>query len=248
MKSLTRVLLLTITLISTAAFSTPVFVSDGSGNLGAVESDGTVNLIGNMGVTMFDIAVDGNGDLWGISSSQLFSINSSNASTTLIGNLGSFANALVFGADGTLFAAGGTSLFTVDLLSGLASLVGLTGFSSGGDLAFDDGGQLYLSDSAGNLVAVDDNTGAGTLIGATGINSVFGLAFSDGAMLGYSGTNIYDINLTTGNATFLASYAGQGLGAAFGSGSITNVTEPTSLLVFSLGLLVFFVALSNKRF
>ena len=54
-------------------------------------------------------------------------------------------------------------------------------------------------------------------------------------MYAYSGTNIYDLDLNTGNATFLASYAGQGLGAAYGAA--VNVPEPAAILIFGLGLL-----------
>ncbi|MCO7222819.1 PEP-CTERM sorting domain-containing protein [Pleionea sp. CnH1-48] len=235
MNKFVKTLLAAFALVSTAAFATPVYVSDSQGNLGTVEADGTVNLIGNLGVTMFDIAVDSSGGLWGITPSHLYSIDANNGNTTLVGALGSFANALVFADDGTLYAAGGTNLFTIDTNSGLASLVGNTGFGSGGDLAFDGSGQLYLSDGSGNLIAVDENTGAGTLVGATGINSVYGLGFADGNMYAYSGTNIYDLDLNTGNATFLASYAGQGLGAAYGAA--VNVPEPAAILIFGLGLL-----------
>ncbi len=239
MKNIFRLFAVVATFVAGAAFATPVYVSDAQGNLGLVDNDGSVNYIGNMGRTMFDIAIDSTGTLWGIDSSNLYTIDSSNGSTTLIGSMGAFANALVFSTDGILYAAGGSSLFTIDTLSGLASLIGGTGFGSGGDLAFDASGQLYLSDTAGNLIAVDHNSGAGSLVGATGINSVYGLGFTDGTMYAYSGTDLYNLDLNSGSATYLASYAGHGLGTAYGAA--VNVPEPAAILIFALGLFgVFF--------
>ena len=62
-------------------------VHDSSGNLGTVDAQtGDVNLIGNMGVVLADIAFDPLGNLFGIDSFYLYSINPLTAATSLIGH------------------------------------------------------------------------------------------------------------------------------------------------------------------
>ena len=240
MRYFTKLSLLISMLVTSLAWATPVYVGDGQGNLGTVDTSGNVNYIGNMGTTMYDIAMDNNGNLWGISSRELYSIDANTGSATLVGALGHFANALVFGNDGTLYAAGNSSLFSVDIATGVASIIGDIGFRSSGDLEFDDNNQLYMSDINGNLIGVDYSNGAGSLIGAMGISNAYGLAFVNGSMFAYSGNDIYGVDLATGATQHRANYAGRGLSVAFGATAgpdMISIPEPGGLLLFALTLL-----------
>jgi len=208
-----------------------MYVHDSGGRLARVDVvTGDVDLIGNMGVIMTDIAFDPDGDLFGLSFNSFFSINRTTAALSLIGNHSvPGGNALVFGADGTLYAAGATStsLHTINPATGASTNLGNMGFASGGDLAFHEG-NFYLASTTSQLVRVDlgnlSNTAA---VGPFGVSSVFGLATGDdGVLYGVAGMQIFSVNTATGTATNPVNYGGQGLGAAFGQSFFTESGAP----------------------
>lgn len=240
---------------SAASAGPTLWIGDWQGNLGKVDATtGVASVIGNMGNTMTDIAFDPSGNLYGITTSSLYKINTSDASTTLIGSLGAWSsyknfNSLVFSSSGTLYSVANNYLFTINTTTGQASYAGSSsypyGMNSAGDLAF-AGGKLYLSSytySADTLWVVDPsnfsnsypaNYPSATYItdGSTNYQSVFGLASPDNVHLyGVDGTTILDINRSNGFATVLANYGGQGLEAADGSAFYTEagaVLGPTN--------------------
>jgi len=230
-----------------AAHAAPtLWVSTGSAGLATVDvATGATSFIGSTGTALTDIAFSPSGDLYGISFSDLYKVNSSTGATTLVGSLGSFsgtANALVFGANGTLYMAG-SSLYTVNTLTGAASAIGPIGYQSGGDLAF-IGGDLYMASSSNQLIDVDTTTGVGALIGSLGVASMFGLATPDNVNLyGVAGQNVYLVDTTSGAATFQSTFAPTLSGGAFGlaflseAGGGNNVPEPGTLALVSLALL-----------
>ncbi len=206
---------------ASAAHSATMYVHDSSGNLGSVDtSSGNASIIGNMGLVMTDIAFDPSGNLFGITFTGLFSINPTTASSSFIGSHGvSGGNGLVFGNDGTLYASGNTTsnLFSLNTGTGTGTSIGNTGFFSSGDLAF-VGSDLFLSSTSGELVSIDlSNPSASTAIGSFGVPNVFGIATDEtSSLFAVADTTIYSVDPTTGIASGGVSFAGQGLGSAFG--------------------------------
>jgi hypothetical protein len=221
-----------------------MYVHDAGGNLATVDvQTGGVNVIGNMGIQMTDIAFDPSGALYGLSFGAFYAINTATAAPTLIGaHTVPSGNALVFAADGTLYAAGNTStnLFTIDKATGAATSLGNMGFASGGDLAF-NGGNFYLASSNSQLVKIDlGNLAATSAVGSFGVANVFGLGTGDdGQLYGVAGTQIFLVNTATGAATNPVNYGGQGLGAAYGQSFRTEAAaapEPATVVLLGMGL------------
>lgn len=213
---------------SAAQAGPEVWVSDGNRMLGRVDvTTGAVTLVGDMGRTMWDIAFDPLGNLFGLADgTALYRINRSTAAATFVGNLGTTLNSLTFSPSGTLYGAA-SQLYSINTSSGVATLVGSGGqaYNSSGDLAF-VGGQLYLSSvlpGADSLIRLNPANGAGTFIGNMGRNNVWGLATSDNVgLFAVAGTTVYTANIATGATTAPVAYGGHGLGSAFGTAFISE--------------------------
>lgn len=242
---------------SSSAVALPImYVLDGSGRLGTVDAgSGDVELIGDLGRVLTDIAFDPFGNLFGLSSSNLYLINADTAATSYIGAHGiEGANALVFSETGELYAAGrsSTNLYQVDTATGLGSSLGDMGFSSAGDLAFNGDG-FFLAAKSNRLVSVDlDNLANSFTVGSFGISSVFGLATGeDGVLYSVAHTQICQTSTLTGQTSNCVDYTDGGLDTAFGEAFYTEsgaedpiapaalVPVPGSLLLMSLGLIGF---------
>lgn len=199
----------------------PLFVHDIQGNLATLDvSTGTVSIIGNLGVTLTDIAVDPQGDLYGVSTSHLFRINAETGTASVIGPTGVHTSALEFSSDGTLYAAGNSSsLYTIDVQSGLATTIADLGVGAAGDLGF-AGSTLYMSSSNDQLIEIDLSNGVSTTtIGPLG-GPIQGLDSATGPLFGVRENSLFAINLSSGASTEVINFSGQGLsdvlGAAFG--------------------------------
>ncbi len=242
-----------MTLGSGIAHAVPVMhVDDSVGNLGTVDvATGSATVIGNMGVTMTDIAFSPTGQLFGLSFTGFYSINPTTAASTFIGNHGvPGGNALVFGTDGTLYAAGfqSTSLFTINPATGVGTSLGSVGSTSGGDLAF-NGGNLFLATGTSQLLRVDlANLANSSIVGSFGVSDVFGLATGDnGVLYAVAGTQVFTVDTTTGAATNPVNWAGQGLFSANGQTFLgeavsgpetppTPVPEPATMVLLGTTL------------
>jgi hypothetical protein len=221
-----------------------LWIDDVSGKLGKIDVETGVAQIVGQGTVMSDIAFSPDGQLFGVAFNSLYKIDATNAQSTFVGNLGTSLNSLVFAPNGTLYGAN-NSLYTINPSTGAASLVGNGGddYQSSGDLAF-VGSNLYLTSLLpvpDSLTQINQSTGAGTTVAPLGIGNVFGSATDDHVSLfGVTGTNIYAIDASNGVNRFLSSYAGQGLGAAYGTSffaeAIAPIPEPSSVALMGLGL------------
>jgi len=243
---------------SSAFADSILYVDDSNGGLAKVDADtGSTTFIGNMGVVMTDIAMNSNGAMYGISFSNLYSINIITAATTNIGSFGSGINdlnALVFGSNGTLYSAGynDTKLYTLNTLTGTATaLTGSTGVDSAGDLAFnpDNSSNLYESDTNGALVKVSLGPPvSGTVIGSFNVSNgddMYGMATgTDGVLYGLADSDIYSIKTSTGKATYLSDFSDpthnfcEGSAYAYGATApwpSAPVPEPATLGLMAMG-------------
>lgn len=236
MAGMLRILVIASPLISLGvgiAHAAPIMhVDDSAGILGRVDvATGGVNVIGNMGVVMTDIAFNPTGQLFGLSFTGFYSINPTTAAATFIGpHSVPGGNALVFATDGTLYAAGflSQSLFTINPATGAGTNLGNISAPSGGDLAF-NGGNLFLATSTNELFRINlANLATSVAVGPFGVSNVFGLATGDNDVLyAVAGTQIFSVNTATGLATNPINYGGQGLGNANGQSFFTEAGAPT---------------------
>ncbi|TWT44926.1 hypothetical protein RAS1_13460 [Phycisphaerae bacterium RAS1] len=229
--------------VSEAALGDPIlWISDITGRLGTVDvATGQSQVIGPEGVFITDIAFDAQGDLWGVSFTNLYRINTDTGAATLVGATGiPGGNALVFGSDGTLYACGAqsTSLYTVNTTTGAASAIGDVGAQSSGDLAF-FAGDMYLSSATDQLVRIDLRPVSGTPIGPFGFHNVFGMARGDdGVLYGVAGTDVFSIDVATGQGTLVVDYAGGALRGASGTAFVLEAPEPgTAVLLLAATLI-----------
>jgi hypothetical protein len=217
-----------------SASSSICYVTDGV-NLATVDlASGDVQVIGNTGAALTDIAFDQQGHLYGISYTTLYAIDKTNGTATPIGDLHisgttqsiTAATSLTLGDTGILYTAT-NELFAVNPATGALSMIGGGGYPyySSGDLAF-TANRMYLTSKQGaaltnnDLVSIDTATGKATLVGSIGYDSVFGLATNDNIHLyGFSGTKALSIDTSTGAGSLLFDFSGKGIngieGAAF---------------------------------
>ena len=203
-----------------------IYCDDDAGRLFTLDpGNGSVGLIGTMPVVMNDIAFNLAGELYGVSGSlaagsNVYRVDPTTAATVYIGHTASFLNALAFRDDGTLFGAG-NALYTSNTQTGASTLIGgLGSYGSGGDLAFNTSGILFLTTNDDLLVKVNPSTGATTYIGALGFSDVWGLAFGqDGVLRGVSNTTeeLIQINVQTGHGSLIADFTGHGTTGAYGA-------------------------------
>ena len=258
-----------------AATSAPLFadsilyVDDSNGLLAQVDADtGAVTDIGtttydHSAIVLTDIAMNSSGALYGISFTNLYSVNTSNADLTRIGSFASTdsaMNGLVFNSTGTLYAASGDTnkIFTLNTSTGAATtLTGTTGagVDASGDLAFnpDIGGNLYESDTSGDLVKITlpPPQVSGAVVGSFDLSpsslneDMYGMATgTDGVLYGTDKTSIYTINTSTGKATYLSTFSDpthnfcKNEAYAFGATApfpSNPVPEPTTLGLMAIG-------------
>lgn len=199
-----------------------------------------------------DIALSDNEDLFGVTFSQLYSLDLNTQASTLIGNLGASINGLGFDNNDVLYGTGGSNFYSIDTNSGLATqIANIPNFSSAGDIVFnpDDNKFLGTSSTPNNTtlfsIALD---GTATEIGDIGFSNVWGLFFENQTLYGYtSNREQIIIDTDTGIGSFDKNVTGT-TRAIGGAGSLPSkdpvtVPEPGTLLGL-LGLC--FAALGTK--
>lgn len=156
------------------------------------EPGGAKILVGNFSqsdVRMTDIAIDLDGNMFGVASTLLYRIDAQTAEVFYICSMDQYANGLAFISDGRLLAAG-DGIFYVDTLN--CNTTGLSvsgGYQTSGDLVGIPGERLFwtVTGSSGDgLVEVNPNTGAASFVGTISIGNLWGVGYSDGLLYGFS--------------------------------------------------------------
>ena len=203
-----------------------VLAHDATGTLFTLNvGSGQTHTIGRTGVTLYDIAADRRGNVFGVDSrSSLYKINKTTAKATRVGSVGTFVNALTFAPNGDLLAAGRNQLVKINTGTGRGTVLGnLGGNTSSGDLAFDSSGRLFLSTTRNELVRVNSARGGATRVGAIGFRDVYGLVFAGGKLYGMSNSSerAFTISTSTGRGT-QTSFFGAKVRGLYGSTTLPS--------------------------
>lgn len=162
-----------------------LFGVDSSTNLRIVNpATGSSTVVGTMGDSIFATKLRSDGTMFGIGSSNLYTINTSTAAPTLVGPTGlSIGGLYDMAFDGNnLFLTNNENLYSVNTSTGSASLIGSIGFEVAS--MDSENGTLYGFTSDGtSIISINTTTGAGTVVSAqdTTLNVVFGAAPAAGA-------------------------------------------------------------------
>ncbi len=187
-----------------------------------------------------DIALDQNGNLYGVTGNALYTISTQSARCTLIAN-GTFPNSLSFVPQGTLDSANealvgyvGGDYVRIDTTSGMVTKVGVLGggFVSSGDVVSTIGGATYVTvkgnGCADCLVEADPKTGA--LVknwGDVGHTDVFGVAFWGGRVYGFANDgSLFEMTLANGAVSSITLSSPANAWAGAGSTTSAPLSPP----------------------
>ena len=169
-----------------------------------------LELIGNMGMPLKDIALTPNGKLWGCQDGSIYNIDQQNATLTLIGTTPSIDSpALVALNNDTLLGVFQEQLWAILPSTGYAWPTAFIGFNGAGDLTWLNG-RLYLTAVGGLLVSmqlesatlsVSDIVVIGTISGGDGqwfgANTILlGPCSSEATLMGFDGGSVYHVSPT----------------------------------------------------
>lgn len=198
-----------------------VFLCDRNGRLGTINlTTKAVRVIGNLGITLTDIAFAPNGTLYGLSFTTFYRVDKTTGRASRIGSLGvNGLNALAFSKSGRAIAASyrQTGFFTINLATGRATAAGSNGgYLSAGDFSY-SGNHLYFSTS--NQLLIDYNlTTKGLVARPDHIANLYGLVVpAAGQLYGFAGTTLYRLNPATGAGTAVTNFGGKGLDQIYGA-------------------------------
>ncbi len=201
----------------------------------------------------------------------LLSINLATGAGTYIGDystpstiVGGVMSDISFDRAGNLFGwneqvgfrgVGIDNLYSINKLTGDAMLVGTSGVNTmTTGLAFDSNGTLFL-ESLGNLYTVNPVTGAATFVGGSLASTGLGMDFDESDSLFAIQKQLSDatlrnlITIDTSNGTF--SVIGTTVphldALAFQRGPAITTPEPTSVVIWGLGMLGCAIASYRRR-
>ena len=227
-------------------------IHDASGDLFTVDLDGgmAVAYVGTTDLEMFDMAFSPLGELYGVNNpwwgpSELYTFEvdfgTPSVTTNLRGTItmgqgqGIYVNSLAFNQAGELFAAGSDQqgrnyLFKVDPdTAGAERVLALDSYQSAGDLAFDSGGNLFLTTLSGELLRISPAMDSFAVVGQTQFLDFLGLTYGPAPLM-YAfrqGRGVYQVNPADGVSTLVAQLAHPQLDLVYGAATV--FPPPTDL-------------------
>ncbi len=238
-----------------------LYITDSSGKLGIVDlTTDHVTVLGKSGVGLHDIGFTANGNLYGDTVNELYSISTVNGAATPIGAFGKAGNNAMVGltedpSGGLIAASGGAAkLYAIDVAPfSIKTLTGSLENATNGDVTFGLDGELYdiLVNGGLEKVSIVGNSLTATWIGNTGNKSINGMATeSNGTILAIAGTQVYVVDTSTAALTPLYNFAGHGLGPATGAAilnSMVVVPEPSTYALLAASVVGLFFYQKRRR-
>ncbi len=224
-----------------------IFYSDSGGSLFTVDiSSGgcDVTLLGQMEYNgnLFiatDLAFHPNGRLYATDGFGFYEIDLSDLTVSFIGNFdtGDFINALVSNNEGVVYGAA-NRLITIDENTGTGTVLGNLPCSSAGDLAFNNN-ELYLACASNALLRINlNNTAASQIVGTMQADELFfgivtfATECSDVQTFGTAGNDLYQIDVSNANSTFVCML--DGTSEVFGAAMETDFLASDCFLEIDL--------------
>ena len=184
--------------------------------------------VGPTGTTFYDIALDEDANLFGLSSSGgLYQIDPDSGASEFRFQTSSGVGLTIL-PDGQMIATSGSDVFDIDRTSGATTSLATLPQIASGDIVEVEG-ELYATTVGDNLVHVDPATGVVTEIGDTTQSGLWGLAYVDGQLIGFaSGGDGYVLDIDTGASGAVLDVPGSWYGAAHnpGVGTLPDWTFP----------------------
>ena len=177
----------------------PIYVHTNATLYSLEPTTGTLSLVGDFydstgdGFTgsMTDIAIDSDGNFYGIGFSGLYGIDPTDARVWEIAVMEEEFVGLTATSDGRLIGAG-DGLYEIDKATGFTTpLVAAGSYQTSGDIVGLPSSLLYWlvrgEDDAGDLlVEVNAVSGAYREVGSVGVTGLYGVAYSGGSLYGFS--------------------------------------------------------------
>ena len=132
----------------------------------------TYQVICNTGLTMYDIAITPNENLYSTDGKKVYKIDKLTCVNTIvtpdtISDNGQWITSLVAIDNNYLFAAGSAAiLYKIDIINGTSSIVDTIGHSSGGDLTWYQNKLLYVT-ASNDLVEIELNSNFNNIVNVT---------------------------------------------------------------------------------
>jgi hypothetical protein len=212
------------------------FLAHGSQALFRVRpQDGHTLNVGSFGTTLTDIALDADGQLWGISFGQVFRVDFCTAQIELVTQVPTNVNGLTWTSDGLYATALDGSVLhvsTEDASMISVTTVGTLGqWGSSGDVVATLDGALLVTvptvDGDDGLVRYDLATGIATFIGRTGQWALYGLSlFGDRLIAAQANGQLYELDPQSAEASPLG-HAMREIWGAAAAPADASATTPT---------------------
>jgi len=182
-----------------------IFLSATQGGVYTYDVDtNQLSRLGTSNIFFTDIAISQGGQLYGVTFGALYKINKSTGATEFVANLGTGSvNAFTVDMYGRAYVADTSGrIYSLNLTTGDTDLITSVGVGSSGDLT-EHNGRILFSTTAESLLELSRTTFNEVSALNHGVANVYGLTSDENGLLAFAGDDVYRVNLSTGNFTYL---------------------------------------------